>query len=329
MKRIVIIGRTLAERVRVGLEKRIFAVQCVFDNLQEFEKLPLADAPDAVVICIGEIDAAAAQIEAAIKVFLPIPVVLISGNPKLDTDRIYAGINAGAFGFVDLQMPDESALDLLAAKLNLCIGESIAAGEKLSSASPKEASRCAVPIVAIGSSTGGPSALAEILSDLPADFKGACAIVQHLDFEFSGSFAEWLAKVSALPLEIAQDGCAIQAGKVYLSNAGYEFTVTADGKFKYERSNGDDLFCPSINLFFESLLNYPRKGCAILLTGMGRDGADGLLSLKLAGWRTIAQDEASSAVYGMPKAAAKMGAATEILAIEKIGKRAVSIIDAM
>ena len=95
------------------------------------------------------------------------------------------------------------------------------------------------------------------------------------------------------------------------------------------RAPGGEPFCPSIDFFFKSLAGYGRPGCAVLLTGMGGDGAAGLLSLRCAGWRTIAQDEATSAVYGMPKLAAEMGAASEILGADKIGPRLAAIFGAM
>ena len=146
-------------------------------------------------------------------------------------------------------------------------------------------------------------------------------IVQHMDSEFSGNLAGWLSRRSKLPVEIAAEGDFPKAGRVYVSRADANLGIAHSGRFAYESYGGSGVFCPSVDFFFKSLASSPAKGCAALLTGMGDDGAEGLLALKRAGWKTIAQDEATSAVYGMPKNAVRMGAASEILPPDKMGSR--------
>ena len=149
-----------------------------------------------------------------------------------------------------------------------------------------------------------------------------------MDSEFSESLADWLAKRSSIPVEMAEDSAVPKAGRAYVSRADADLFMSPAGAFGY-RGSGGDPFCPSIDFFFKSLVGYGRPGCAVLLTGMGCDGAAGMLALRGAGWRTIAQDEATSAVYGMPKTAAETGAASEILGADKIGPRLASIFGAL
>ena len=234
----------------------------------------------------------------------------------MDTSSAYDCICAGAFGAVEIDQFSGVGFDELADKLSLaCVS-------RASMQKPeKPAAENIVPMAAIGASTGGPGAIAEILSALPADFPGACVIVQHMDSEFSGNLAGWLSRRSKLPVEIAAEGDFPKAGRVYVSRADANLGIAHSGRFAYESYGGSGVFCPSVDFFFKSLASSPAKGCAALLTGMGDDGAEGLLALKRAGWKTIAQDEATSAVYGMPKNAVRMGAASEILPPDKMGSR--------
>ena len=245
-----------------------------------------------------------------------IPSVVAAYKQDMDTSSAYDCICAGAFGAVEIDQFSGVGFDELADKLSLaCVS-------RASMQKPeKPAAENIVPIAAIGASTGGPGAIAEILSALPADFPGACVIVQHMDSEFSGNLAGWLSRRSKLPVEIAAEGDFPKAGRVYVSRADANLGIAHSGRFAYESYGGSGVFCPSVDFFFKSLASSPAKGCAALLTGMGDDGAEGLLALKRAGWKTIAQDEATSAVYGMPKNAVRMGAASEILPPDKMGSR--------
>lgn len=230
-----------------------------------------------------------------------IPSVVAAYKQDMDTSSAYDCICAGAFGAVEIDQFSGVGFDELADKLSLaCVS-------RASMQKPeKPAAENIVPIAAIGASTGGP---------------GACVIVQHMDSEFSGNLAGWLSRRSKLPVEIAAEGDFPKAGRVYVSRADANLGIAHSGRFAYESYGGSGVFCPSVDFFFKSLASSPAKGCAALLTGMGDDGAEGLLALKRAGWKTIAQDEATSAVYGMPKNAVRMGAASEILPPDKMGSR--------
>lgn len=177
-----------------------------------------------------------------------------------------------------------------------------------------------VPLVAIGSSTGGPKALATILSQLPASFGAAIAIVQHVDAQFSSGLVDWLRQQTVLPIRIAVAGDRLVQGTVLVAGTNDHLYLKPDLTLGYTKEPINYPYRPSVDVFFKSIAqHWTRKGTAILLTGMGRDGAEGLSVLKLQGWHTIAQDKDSCVVYGMPKAAVELNAAIEVLSPDAIG----------
>jgi two-component system response regulator WspF len=174
-------------------------------------------------------------------------------------------------------------------------------------------------LVAIGASTGGPKALATVLQGLPADLDAAVAIVQHLDVQFAAGLSEWLNEQTELPVSLAREGMRPQSGEVYVAGTNDHLVLGADLAFHYTAEPTDYPYRPSVDEFFASVGRHcSRPGLAAVLTGMGRDGARGLLALRQAGWHTIAQDEKSCIVYGMPKAAYEVGAAVEVLPLEQM-----------
>ncbi len=175
------------------------------------------------------------------------------------------------------------------------------------------------PLVAIGASTGGPKALASVLSALPARLAAPVVVIQHVDVQFAQGLAEWLAAQTPLAVSLAGEGAVIKPGRVYVAGTNDHLVVGPDLALHYTPDPREYPYRPSADAFFLSLLrHWPRPGVAVLLTGMGRDGARGLLTLRQAGWHTIAQDRASSVIYGMPRAAAELNAAVEILPVHAI-----------
>jgi chemotaxis response regulator CheB len=181
---------------------------------------------------------------------------------------------------------------------------------------PRERAR---RLVAIGASAGGPAALVKLLGALPADFAAAVVIVQHVDAQFAGGLATWLGDVSKLPVRLAKDGDVPEEGVVLVAGTNDHLSLRPGSCLAYVPEPAHYSYRPSVNVFFESVLRYWRgDAVGVLLTGMGRDGATGLKMLRDAGHHTIAQDRGTSAVFGMPKAAAELGAAAEVLPLEKI-----------
>jgi len=176
-------------------------------------------------------------------------------------------------------------------------------------------------IILMGASTGGPPALKRVLSGLPANLPGIC-LVQHMPAFITQAFAERLDADCALHVREAKDGDLVEPGQVLLAPGDYHMTLQKQMNQFQVRLDQSAKVCyqrPSVDVLFKSALPYAsRRMLAVILTGMGSDGAAGMLDLKNAGARTIAQDEATSVVYGMPRAAADIGAVREVVPLEKV-----------
>jgi two-component system response regulator WspF len=190
---------------------------------------------------------------------------------------------------------------------------SASAGDR---AAPKSPS---FPLVVMGSSTGGPTALQTILSCWPQDFPAGVVVAQHIGVDFAAPLVQWLQQSCRLPVSVVRHGDAIRPSAVYIAGTNDHLVLARDGSLSYTREPEDYPYRPSVDALFHSAgMHWPAPGIAILLTGLGRDGAQGMLALKQAGWSTIAQDQATSVVYGMPQAAAQIGAAQRILPVQEI-----------
>ena len=161
-----------------------------------------------------------------------------------------------------------------------------------------------IQVVGIASSTGGPSVLAGILQQLPRDFPLPVLIVQHITTGFGASLAEWLSRQTYLPVAVASHGDALRPGQILLAPDDYHMQVTARGMVELSHEESYHALRPSANYLFRSLARaYGRRALGIILTGIGDDGCDGLEELHLAGGLTVAQNEATCVVFGMPRAA--------------------------
>jgi two-component system chemotaxis response regulator CheB len=174
-------------------------------------------------------------------------------------------------------------------------------------------------IVAIGASAGGPVVIQTLLSGLKKGFPLPLVIVQHMTQGFSEGFAEWLEGTTGFPIHIATNGEYLLPGHAYISADGYQMGVENDNRITLTDAPPENGMRPSVSFLFRSVHQvYGNRAIAVLLTGMGRDGADELKSLKDNGALTIVQDEQSSVVHGMPGEAIKLGAAMYVLSPEKI-----------
>ncbi|HEY3817653.1 MAG TPA: chemotaxis-specific protein-glutamate methyltransferase CheB [Polyangiaceae bacterium] len=179
----------------------------------------------------------------------------------------------------------------------------------------------ALEIAVVGASTGGPAALIALLGAIPAGFPLPIVIVLHLDEVFGSAFAEWLDGQTRHRVAYPADGepVASFAGRVALAPPGRHLTI-AGGRFHISSEPPRHSCRPSVDVLFESIAReYGPSAVACLLTGMGKDGAAGLLAIRRAGGTTVAQDEATCAVYGMPREAVLLGAAERVLPLDAIG----------
>jgi two-component system chemotaxis response regulator CheB len=176
-----------------------------------------------------------------------------------------------------------------------------------------------IRIVAIGASTGGPPALQALLSPLPSDFPVPILIVQHMTAGFVEGFAKWLTQSSGHPVHVASDGEHLQAGHIYVASDGLHMGVGVGGRIILWKGETEHGVRPAVSYLFRSVAEvYGENAVGVLLTGMGKDGAQGLKLMREKGAITVAQDEQSSVVYGMPKEALALDAAVYVLSPDRI-----------
>ena len=267
----------------------------------------------------------------------PTPIVIVSGTTDFtDTSKAFRAIESGALAVLQkppgLGHPDHehSVAELIctvkvmsevkvvrrwpryrpaevAAEIPLCKEIRLPAAQS----QPK--------IIAIGASTGGPPVLQTILAGLPRTFPLPVLIVQHIAAGFTEGFAEWLDKSSSLPVHIPADGQSVLPGQAYVAPDGLHMGVDADGCIQLRSDEPENGLRPSVACLFRSVAKaYGQSAVGVLLSGMGKDGARELRSMKEQGAVTIAQDQDTSVVHGMPGEAIKLGGATYVLPPEKI-----------
>lgn len=176
-----------------------------------------------------------------------------------------------------------------------------------------------IKVIAIGASTGGPLALQTILSNLPGDFHVPILIVQHIAPGFIRGFLEWLGRSTKMPVGIATHGERIVPGRVYIAPDGLQMMVGVGGRISLTTDEPENGLRPAVSCLFRSVADiYGPHAIGVLLTGMGKDGAEELRLMKEKGSPTIAQDEESSVVYGMPGEAVRLGGAIYVLSLSRI-----------
>ncbi len=262
----------------------------------------------------------------------PCPIVIVTSSVSGHMGRVYEAMGLGAIDAVDTPELGPSG-ELDGAKFLLAKIETVA---KLVGRSPRVApfdepvappakSPAEVapwwPLVLIGSSTGGPAALAEILARMPESLDLATVIVQHVDSVFAPGLARWLGERTGRRVELIEPGVKPLPGKILLASTNDHVILDESRRFRYVAEPAEIHYRPSVDVFFRSAAErWPQPGVAALLTGMGRDGAAGLLALRRRGWLTIAQDEASSVIWGMPGAAVQIGGAALVLPLPEIAR---------
>lgn len=257
----------------------------------------------------------------------PCPILLVTGSVDSNTSYVFDALGHGALDAIDTPVPDlnepgDGALPLLRkiAAIETLIGDDLPDSQQPAKAAP--AFRARPALVAIGASAGGPSALAAVLGGLPSDFPAGVVIVQHIDENFAAGLVEWLKQHCVLPVRIAREGDIVSPGIVFLAAPGAHLILHGADRLGYVAEPASHPYRPSIDVFFKSVETmWPGDAVGVLLSGMGRDGAEGLKGMRGHGYLTIAQDQKTCVVYGMPAAAAKIGAAGEILPLPDIAPR--------
>ena len=276
----------------------------------------------------------------------PLPVVMISSLTERGADTTLQALALGAVDFVSKPKLDvtrglQGYADEIIEKVKTAARSRVRAlvraplAPKVTLASPSAATaprpsqfRTTDRLIAIGASAGGTEALRVVLEGMPADAP-AVVITQHLPATFSTAFAERLDRHSAMAVREATDGEAVLPGHAYLPPGGKHLRVIRDGaRWRCRIDDGPPVnrHKPAVDVLFQSVAQSAgANAIGVILTGMGDDGARGLLQLRQAGAPTLVQDEATSVVWGMPGAAFKLGAAEEQLPLEKIAERLLAL----
>jgi two-component system chemotaxis response regulator CheB len=176
------------------------------------------------------------------------------------------------------------------------------------------------PVLAVAASTGGPAALAVVLAGL-AGLAAPVLVVQHLHPDFTDGLVEWMSRAGALPVQVARHGELARPGRVYIAPGGLHLRLGVNRHLALSATPAS-MHRPSADELFSSVAEQAgAAGVGVVLTGMGDDGAKGLLAMRRAGGRTLGQDEATCAVFGMPQAAERIGAVTELLPLARLAPR--------
>jgi two-component system chemotaxis response regulator CheB len=266
----------------------------------------------------------------------PTPIVIVSATDDQDTTKAFQAIESGALAILHtpfgLNHPEHErhAADLLQTVKTMSEVKVVKRWRRLRpSEAPPAATvspefqlgpaQTSVRLVAIGASTGGPQVLQTILAGLPKDFPVPILIVQHIADGFTHFFVEWLTQSSKLPVHLPSHDQRALPGHVYVAPDGLHMGITADGRIQLVEAEAENGLRPSVSYLFRSVAKgYGPCGVGVLLTGMGKDGAPELKSMKEEGAVTMVQDRDTSAVFGMPGEAVRLGGASYVLSPEQI-----------
>jgi chemotaxis response regulator CheB len=250
----------------------------------------------------------------------PCPILIVSAKIDSCMNMVFETMGAGALDVISTPHIGENEKILGAEELLYKIFEIGKLSKKTTSKYHHRVKKSDPSLVAIGASTGGPSALLEILKKIKKPLKGAIVIIQHVDKEFLPGFSKWLHDQSDLQVEVAEHGSYPKNGTVYVANTHQNLLMNEEREFEYF-SESKSIHIPSVDLFFLSLTsNWSHPGVAALLTGMGSDGAKGLAALKAKGWQTMVQHEKSCVVFGMPKKALELDPTIKKGSLEEISQ---------
>lgn len=321
--------RLIAEALRRHVMQEHEVIWVAYSGMQALQ-FCTANRPDLILMDLVMPEMDGVETTRLIMQSAPCAILLVTASPEHQTSLIFRALGAGA---LDVTATPAIADPLLGESLLLkkikTIGRLISTDLSPSVRAPPlpadggASGVCmrAEVLVAIGASTGGPVALAKLLKEWTPPADCALVIVQHLDLAFTDSFAQWLSAQINFPIHVIGNSIPVTPGKIFMAKTNDHLLLDERQCFRYSAEPIDYSYRPSVDVFFHGIArHWQRKAIGVLLTGMGRDGAEGLLAMRNAGKLTIAQDQASSAVYGMPRAAAEIKAAEKILSLDDIGR---------
>jgi two-component system chemotaxis response regulator CheB len=318
----------------LGSDPGIEVVGCA-SNGKEALQMAQEKRPDVITMDLQMPQMDGFEATRRIMQICPAPIVIVSGsNDATETSASFRAIEAGALIVVQRPPGIGNAAHARASGALIRTVKSMAevkvvrrwrraevAGARRVPEISETRGAAMYSLVVIGASTGGPAILCDILTLLPKDFSLPIVIVQHMSAGFTAGFAQWLSTASGFATCIAAHGESLVAGRAYLAPDGRQLGIARDLRIILSEEQPRHGMCPSVSHLFQSIHEDMRPSTvAVLLTGMGKDGAQELRRLRDGGALTIVQDQASSAVYGMPGEAIRHGAATLVLEPAEIAK---------
>jgi two-component system chemotaxis response regulator CheB len=299
-------------------------------RIDQLEQAVKAQGPSLIVLQLPKDESAFAAIE-AVMAHTPTPMLVLHGG----NEAAFRALDLGALDVV--RRPDTDTADFWAELGKR--GALLAQVRVLKHVRGQRARRAAVPtastrqlpfrVVAIAASLGGPKALSVVLRALPHDFKAPILVCQHISDGFTEGMARWLAHECLLPVVEAQDGQPMKPGVVYLAPSLSHLKIDDAGRTRLDGGPMVGGFRPSCDVLLSSVASVcGKKALGVVLTGMGKDGARGLKDIRMHGGHTIAQDEATCVVYGMPREAVELGAAACVLPLDEIAPAMVKWVNA-
>jgi chemotaxis response regulator CheB len=311
---------------RALLQRPGYEMAWIARNGKEAVDLCVAQRPDVLLMDLIMPVMDGVEATRRIMQIAPCPILIVTSDIGAHVPMVYEAMGLGALDAVDT--PSFSGGELartamaLYAKIDRIAQQNVPPVERaVINQAPSRASAFGCTLLAIGASAGGPVALARVLQDLPPNFQAAVVIIQHVDAAFAAGMADWLSQQSGVPVRVAVNGDRPILGQVLIAATNDHLRLDAAGTLRYSSEPAQSFYRPSVDAFFFDVATV-WKGTAIglLLTGMGRDGAAGLKAMRERGFYTATQDRASSAVFGMPKAAAEIDAAVDVLPLGSIAK---------
>lgn len=333
MIRILVVEDSVTQREifrRLFAEDGEFTVVAEAATGEEAIRLVQQHLPDVVLMDIHMPGMGGIAATREIMRVCPVPIVVASSTlRKQDIDLAMKALEAGAVSVIEKpqgavllhlqKIAPQLRMELVAASQAVVLRRPLPAKLPFHlQNSTKMTVAGNVEVIGVATSTGGPPVLLEIFSALPKPFPLPVLLVQHISEGFVEGFARWLGEMTGHPTRLATDGARLEPG-IWLAPGGRHLALANRARMELPLRQASDLHCPSANVLFNSLSRHAgTSSLGILLTGMGDDGASGLLALKQAGGHTVIQDEASALIWGMPKSAKELGAANQELSPSEI-----------